>query len=105
MQVIKNASDWAILCKCTGVGFDNRHKPCGSQVMVEKSDIVRLESTVNGETKITYGFICMNCNCFTQINAFFLPHDILLKCPTIAKKGTVAYSKLSVEEQVLSDKL
>ena len=106
MRVIKSTSDWEILVKCTGIGFPNRHRPCSSSLIVEKNDIVRREYIDgNFETRIMYGVICMKCNCFTQIDSKLIPDDVIATCPTVAKKGTEAYSKLSVEEKVLSDKL
>ena len=105
MQVIKTNSDWAMLFKCTGNGFKNRHKPCNYNLVIEKNDIVKMKYFENGETKIMYGFICMNCHCFTKIDSKLVPNDVICNCPTIAPKGTAIYSKLSVEEQILSSKL
>ena len=105
MQIIRKISDWSLITTCTGEGFNNRHKPCGYELIIEENDIVRLEYIENGTTQKVYGFICMCCHCFTKIDTTLIPLDIALKCPTILKTTTEAYSKLSVEEQVLSDKV
>lgn len=105
MQVIKTNTEWTMVFKCTGDGFKNRHKPCGYNLIIEKKDIVRMEYTENNEIKIMYGFICVNCHCFTKIDSKLVPDDAVFNCPTVASKNTTIYSQLSVEEKVLSNKL
>ena len=105
MQIIKTSTDWAIISKCTGEGFKNRHKPCKCNLIIEKRDIVRMESVINNESQIIYGFICINCHCFTQIDSTAVPEDAVFNCPTVASKNTTIYSQLSVEEKILSNKL
>lgn len=104
MQVIKSNGKWCILHKCTGKFPHNRHKPCGSDLIIEEDDIVKMEYVEDEKEKHLYGFICMKCNCFSSVSPLLIPKRTLNSCPIITTDNKL-YSQLTVEEQVLSDKI
>ncbi len=114
MQILKRddskLKDWSLEVECTGIGYDNKNKPCYSPLKLEDSDIVKLRQKESlGENAsrhwLSYGFICCQCNCFTEIPGYIIPSAIRSYCPQIAPKGSEDYSRLSKKEKELSEEL
>ena len=114
MQVLKKGDyklkDWSLEVECTGIGYDNKRKPCHSIIKLEDGDIVRFHRQKNlgfGTYKywLSYGFICCNCRCFTEVSGDLIPREIRDYSPNIAQKYQKEYSDLSEEEKKLSEYL
>lgn len=114
MQILKQGDyklkDWSLETECTGIGHTNKHKPCHSTIKLEDGDIVKLhqkEPMGYGVFKywLSYGFICCECHCFTEIPAHLIPSEIREHCLTVAQKGSDEYSDLSEKEKELSENL
>ncbi len=93
--------DWKLKVECTGNLWHNKNKPCHSILELEDGDIVKRE----GLGEFSYGFICCECHCFTEIAPKLIPDEIKNYCLQVAAKGSDAYSKLSEEEKKLSEVL
>lgn len=93
--------DWSLEARCTGECWEQKQKPCYGNFKLVDGDIVKRIS--RGET--CYGFICPDCNCFTEINEKQIPYDVRKWCPQVAAKGSDYYSKLTEEEKKLSEVL
>ena len=63
---------------CTGRGWDqNGRTPCYSLWEVTATDIKkRTSSDYTGDAETSYGFICPNCGCFSEIAAKDIPWDV-----------------------------
>lgn len=94
--------DWSIEARCTGEGWGQNHKPCYGNFKLVDGDIVK---RIFGEGEKCYGFICPDCNCFTEISEKQLPYAVRRWCPQVAAKGSDEYSKLTEEEKKLSEVL
>lgn len=111
MRVLKKGNyvdpNWSMEVTCTGKGWLNVSNPCYSILELNSRDIVSRKYTSYGDDSPTtyYGFICPVCHCFTEVDEKLLPLEIKKNCMHIASKGSVEYTRLSVEEQKLSDML
>jgi len=65
---------------CTGKGWDQGHRtPCFALWEISAVDIFKRKYTdMAGDTEITYGFLCPECGCFTELNAADLPREVKL---------------------------
>jgi len=63
---------------CTGKGWkQGGRKPCYALWEVAAYDILKRKSMdYGGGTEISYGFICPECGCFTEIDAAKLPYEV-----------------------------
>ena len=106
-----SAADWTFEIECRGDdGYEGHFRmPCQSLLRIGSQDIVRFMHGkyvvgCRDKTWYSYGVVCSVCGCFTAIPAEQIPEEIRFTCPTIAKKGTEEYKKLSDSEKELSDK-
>lgn len=92
---------------CTGKGWNqNGKKPCYSVWDLDSGDIVKREYPDDfNSIAISYGFICPECHCFTQIDERLIPRSIKLQCMRVAAKGSDAYNRLSDAEKKASEHL
>lgn len=95
MQILERGSkklrDWSLETECTGSGFDNTNKPCHSTLKLEDGDIIMLhreKSIGNGVFKYwrSYGFICCECHCFTEIPESLIPSEVRESCLEVDEK-------------------
>ena len=114
MQILKKGNykskSWSLETECTGIGYANKHKPCHSPIKLEDGDIVKLNHKKPmgyGIFKywLSYGFICCECHCFTEIPAHLIPSEVREYCLQVARKGSEEYLKLSEKEKELSENL
>lgn len=80
MKELKKASqfeNWKLEVECTGVHNMNGGTPCGRSWELDSSDIVKRKLCVLDTNIDTYGFICPECNCFTQLNKDHIPQVII----------------------------
>jgi len=61
--------DWEKEVECNGVGWRQGDKvPCGSKLIIDRDDLkLRKWFKYPDSEGVNYGFICPNCNCFTEI--------------------------------------
>lgn len=92
---------------CTGKGWDqNDKRPCYSIWDLDSGDIVKREYlTAFDETAFSYGFICPECHCFTEINEKLIPEEVKRYCMQVAARNSNAYETLSDAEKKLSEQL
>lgn len=114
MQILKQDDElkaWSLEVECTGIGYANKHQPCHLPVKLEAGDIVKLDRKepigYGGYNKywLSYGFICYNCHCFTEIPRHRIPSEIREHCLRVARKGSEEYPYLSEREKELSENL
>lgn len=114
MEVLKKGhyklKDWFIEVDCTGEGYRNKSKPCFSTLKVEDGDIVLLDYEESGSPGVVYrahcyGFICCECNCFTEVPEHRIPEVVRDYCTKIAPKNTSEYKNLTKEGKILSEYL
>lgn len=80
MKVLKKGYEndklWKTEKSCTGKGWEqegNRH-PCGALLEVSALDIYYRDHNFMGRgSERYYGFICPECNCFTEIDTDRIP--------------------------------
>lgn len=90
--------NWSIKAECTGLHWRQKRKPCHSIYELEDGDIVKRDC----DDEFSYGFICEECHCFTEIPEKDIPDEIKTWAPQVAAKGSDAYSNLTDEEKKLS---
>lgn len=111
MKVLKKGNyklqDWSLEVECTGNGWTNNNRPCHSILELEDGDIVKRKYQRYGcnYPSTSYGFICSECHCFTEIDESLIPKEIKKYCPQVAAKGSDYYSELTDEEKKLSEVL
>ncbi len=95
--------DWLLEIRCSGIGWEQKNKPCYGKAKIRSNQIVkRYSGSYDGDTNVNYGFICSRCHCFTVINEKEIPEELKQFCLTVAAKGSDGYSDLNKEEKELS---
>lgn len=76
---------------CTGKGWNQNGKvPCYSLWEISAADIMkRTSSDYSGDTETSYGFVCPDCGCFTEIAANKLPWHVKSNATTYSCKKEV----------------
>ena len=114
MEVIKKGDyklrDWFMEVECNGLGYWNKRKPCHSILKLEDGDILYLDCIEHHGPGVTqyyhqYGFICCECNCFTEVSTEQIPQEVLEYATKIATKCSQEYKDLTDEGKAWSEYL
>lgn len=97
-------NDWFLDVECTGKHWIQKHRPCHSKIRLEDGDIVKRVSRDlwSGARTLSYGFICEECHCFTEIEGKDIPKEIKDWCEQVASKGSDEYDDLTQKGKELS---
>lgn len=89
---------WSLDVRCTGKGWEQKHKPCYGMMTLEDGDVLKRISC----EEVYYGCICPECKCFTEIPEKLIPREVKKYAPQVAAPGSDQYKDLTKEEKELS---
>ena len=77
--------NWSLNFDCIGIGWWNNSKPCKKSNTITTKHLIKRSCIRYDKDKlpIAYGFICENCNCFTEIPVDSIPDEIKKECREI----------------------
>lgn len=79
---VESVDTWSLRVTCKGDEYSANNKACGVVWEVNRNDIVRIRLWIMGELEtIHYGFVCPECNTFTEIDRNSIPVFVRNNCP------------------------